>query len=244
MNPPLHTVRVMLVDDHQTMLWGLVKLIESAKPRMEVVGTATTCADALAKISTLHPDVILLDLDMGGTSAIDILPSLLSHTASRILIFTGEREQARLDLAVVRGAHGVLRKDALAEQVLKAIEKTANGEMWLDRETLARVFSEFTNPHPAEKPDPEFAKKASLTARERKIIYAVVEGRGALNKALAARLFISDHTLRNHLTSIYQKLDVINRLELYVYAVKHQLAAPTAVDMSDEPAADKRRQLG
>jgi DNA-binding CsgD family transcriptional regulator len=67
--------------------------------------------------------------------------------------------------------------------------------------------------------------RASLTGRERKIIQMIVEGQGAANKVLAARLFISEHTLRNHLTSIYNKLDVANRLELYVYAVKHQLGS-------------------
>lgn len=220
-------IRVMLVDDHPTLLWGLVNLIESQRPRMEVVGTARTCAEALEKIGSLGADVILLDLDMGNMSAIDIIPSLLSQSRSNVLIFTGERDQAKLDLAVSRGARGVLRKDAPAEQVLKAIEKTAQGELWLDRETLGRMFNELRNPQSVHKHNPEVAKQSSLTVRERKIIHAVVESSGALNKTLAERLFISDHTLRNHLTSIYQKLGVSNRLELYVYAVKHQLAAPT-----------------
>ena len=111
MKLPTKTIRVLLVDDHQTMLWGLVKLIESEKPRMEVVGTAQTCDEAIAKTGLLCPDVVLLDLDLGGTSALDILPAMLSHPASRILIFTGARDQATLDLAVFRGARGVLRKD-------------------------------------------------------------------------------------------------------------------------------------
>lgn len=234
MNSTKETIRVMLVDDHQTMLWGLVKLIESEKPRMEVVGTARTCEEALGKIGQLSPDVILLDLDLGGASALDILPALQASPASRVLIFTGEREQAKLDLAVLRGARGILRKDASAEQVLKAIEKTAEGEIWLDRETLGRVFSEFMSPKPVQKPDPELEKHASLTTRERKIIHAIVEGSGALNKALAERLFISDHTLSNHLTSIYQKLCVSNRLELYVYAVKHQLVKAAVIGNSSD----------
>ena len=213
----------MLVDDHQTMLWGLTKLIESEKPRMEVVGTATTCDEALAKIGLLHPDVILLDLDLNGVSALEVLPALLSNSASNVLIFTGARDQATLDLAIFKGARGVLRKDASAEHVIKAIEKTAAGEIWLDRQTLGRVFSEFVVPKAPPQRDPAVEKHESLTAREQKVIYAVVEGSGALNAALAERLFISEHTLRNHLTSIYHKLGVSNRLELYVYAVKHQL---------------------
>ena len=223
MKLPIQTIRVMLVDDHQTMLWGLTKLIESEKPRMEVVGTATTCDEALAKIGLLHPDVILLDLDLNGVSALEVLPALLSNSASNVLIFTGARDQATLDLAIFKGARGVLRKDASAEHVIKAIEKTAAGEIWLDRQTLGRVFSEFVVPKAPPQRDPAVEKHESLTAKEQKVIYAVVEGSGALNAALAERLFISEHTLRNHLTSIYHKLGVSNRLELYVYAVKHQL---------------------
>ena len=223
MKLPVQTIRVMLVDDHQTMLWGLTKLIEGEKPRMDVVGTATTCDEALAKIGLLRPDVILLDIDLDGTSALEVLPALLSNSTSNVLIFTGARDQVTLDLAIFKGARGVLRKDASAEHVIKAIEKTAAGEIWLDRQTLGRVFSEFVVPKAAPQRDPTVEKHVSLTAREQKVIYAVVEGSGALNAALAERLFISEHTLRNHLTSIYHKLGVSNRLELYVYAIKHQL---------------------
>jgi len=85
------------------------------------------------------------------------------------------------------------------------------------------VLGHLLSPSVAPKPDPDAHRRASLTAKERKVIQAVVEGNGALNKTIAERLFISEYTLRNHLTSIYQKLHVGNRLELYVYAMKHGL---------------------
>lgn len=214
------TIRVMLIDDHPTMLWGLQKLIDGEKPEMEVVGTATSCKEALAKIDQLVPDVIVLDIDLGGESALDILPTLLSNTVSRALILTGVREQRTLDLAVLRGARGILRKDVSAEQVLKAIKKTHLGELWLGRETLGRVLDDLMHPA-AHTHDAETEKQAAMTVKERKIVHMVVEGSGASNKALAERLFISESTLRNHLTSIYEKLGVSNRLELYVYATKH-----------------------
>jgi len=223
MQPAGKPIGVMLVDDHQTMLWGLSKLIDGEKPRMQVVGTARNCEEALQQVDRVIPDVILLDLDLGGKSALDILPGLLSNSVSRVLILTGERQQKTLDQAVLGGARGVLRKDAAAEQVLLAIERMHNGELCLDSETMSRVFAEFVDSKRAHKVDPEAEKQATLTVKERKIIRAVVDGSGASNKALAERLFITEHTLRNHLTSIYQKLEVSNRLELYVYAVKHQL---------------------
>ncbi len=221
---PTNIIRVMLVDDHQTMLWGLSRLIDGEHERMRVVGTAGNGADALAQAERLRPDVILLDLDLNGHSSLDILPQLLASSASvRVIVLTAERNQSALDQAVKRGARGVLRKDVPAEQVLQAIVQVHQGALCLDPQTLARVFSQFTEPRTPLARDPEAERHAGLTVRELKVIQAVVKGSGALNKALAQSLFISEHTLRNHLTSIYQKLGVNNRLELYVYALKHQL---------------------
>lgn len=216
-------IRVMIIDDHPTMLWGLSQLISGEPHRMQVIGTARNAQEASAHIQNTIPDVVLLDLDLDGDSGLNLLPTLLANPATRVLILTGERQQAVLDNAVQKGARGILRKDASAEQVLKAIEKIHQGEIWLDRSTLGRVFTEFMEPAATNKPDPDAEMRASLTGRERKIIQMIVEGQGASNKVLAGKLFISEHTLRNHLTSIYNKLDVANRLELYVYALKHQL---------------------
>lgn len=223
MQPAEKPIGVMLVDDHQTMLWGLSRLIDGEQPRMRVLGTARSCEEALERAGQLTPDVILLDLDLDGRSALDILPGLLANAASRTLILTGEREQKTLDRAVLQGARGVLRKDASAEQVLQAIERVHRGELCMDGDMMSRVFSEFVASKTSPRVDPEAEKQASLTAKERKIIFTVVQGSGASNKALAQKLFITEHTLRNHLSSIYQKLDVANRLELYVYAVRHRL---------------------
>ena len=225
-------IRVMLIDDHPTLLWGLEKLINSETPRMSVMATARNAEEALACLAHETPDVVLLDLDLDGQSGLVLMPALLKQSRTRVLILTGERKQSVLDQAVQKGARGILRKDASAEHVLKAIEKTHEGELWLDRGTLGRVFTEFRDPASVPKPDPETLRQASLTARERRIIALVVQSQGASNKALAQSLFISEHTLRNHLSSVYQKLDVANRLELYVYATRHQLGASDA-----DPAA-------
>lgn len=235
MNKP---IRIMIIDDHRTMLWGLEKLIHSASPAMEVVATARSCTEALAQIRIVVPDLVLLDLDLGGESGLDLLPALLSNMVSQVLILTGEREQLTLDSAVIHGARGILRKDAAADQVLKAIEKVHRGELWLDRETLGRVFGKFANPSSARTSDPEMQKISTLTEREKNVIHTIVEQNGASNKAIAQKLFISEHTLRNHLTSIYQKLGASNRLELYVYAMKHKLDThPT-----ESPPGDIRRE--
>lgn len=221
-----HPIGVMLVDDHRTMVWGLSRLIDGEQPRMQVVGTACDCDTALADAGRLLPDVILLDLDMGGRSGLDILPGLLANQVSRALILTAEREQKVLDQAVLRGARGVVRKDASATDVLRAIEKVYGGEYWLDRQAMARVFNELMQSCRAPLPASEDTTPTALTPTERKIVQAVVEGCGAPNKVLAERLFITEHTLRNHLSTIYQKLGVANRLELYVHAVRERAVRP------------------
>jgi DNA-binding NarL/FixJ family response regulator len=219
-------ISVLLVDDHQTMLWGLSRLIDGEHPRMKVVGTASCCEDAVTTSENLAPDVIVLDLDLDGHSALEILPKLVANAVSRVMVLTAEREQRTLDLAVLNGARGVMCKDAPAQQVIDAIERVHNGELCVDPQSIGRVFYELTSVKKQQpKADPEAARQSCLTHKEREIIQTVVTGSGASNKALAAKLFVTEHTLRNHLTSIYQKLGVTNRLELYIYAVKHQLDA-------------------
>lgn len=216
-------IRVMLVDDHNIMLWGLQRLLEAGDSHMHVVATATTIEAARTEMARCTPDVVLLDLDLDGTCSLDLLPDFMASEGTRVLIFTGSRDEALLDRAIRAGARGLLRKDAPAELVIKAIDKVNDGELWIEHAMMSRVFSELTRPPPARKPDPEAAKVATLTPREHKIIASIVSGNGALNRSLAESLFISEHTLRNHLVSIYKKLGVGNRLELYVYAIKHHL---------------------
>ncbi|GAB3466454.1 response regulator transcription factor [Massilia terrae] len=218
------TIRVLLVEDHQTMLWGLQTLVDAERPRMEVAGTARSCPDALANAARLAPDVILLDLDLGGVSMIEFLPELLASGLSRALVLTASHDTDLLDQAVRRGARGILHKEVAASQVLKAIEKIHRGELWFDAATMDRVFGQLLRARSA--PQPEPAPHASLTARERAIVSAAVQHSGSANHEVAQRLFISEHTLRNHLTSIYRKLNVSNRLEMYVYAIRHGLVQP------------------
>lgn len=215
-------IRVMLVDDHKTMLWGLEKLLSGAQPPMEVVATASDIGSAMALVNTLTPDVVVLDIDLGGVCSVDFLPALTANGVTRALMFSGTHDQEVLSRAVRSGARGVVGKEASAEQLIDTVARVHRGELCLDQTLLGSMLGALIRPAPA--PDPEAGRIAALTQKERKIIVMMVEGNGALNKAIAQKAFISEQTLRNHLTSIYSKLDVANRLELYVYAVKHGLA--------------------
>jgi two-component system, NarL family, nitrate/nitrite response regulator NarL len=216
---PVRPIRVMLVDDHRSVLWGLEKLIEGERPRMQVVAKATGCASALEAAARTTPDVVVLDLDLAGESSTQIIPRLAS--GARVLVLTGMRDEKTRETSILSGACGIVHKEEPAETILKAIEKVHQGELWLDRSTIGRIFVELSRPKPQPAPDPEARKIASLTSREREIVGHIVQDPGADNRRLAEKLRIGEHTLRNHLSRIYDKLEVPNRLELYVYAQQH-----------------------
>jgi len=216
------TIRILLVDDHKTMLWGLERLIQAEGPSFTLVGSASDGAEATALCAALRPDIVLLDLDLKGSSSIEFLPALVANGSTRVVILSANRDQGTLAAAVKAGARGVVSKEAPTDDVLLAVRKVHDGELWLDQSLMQALLGQLVAPAP--KADPEAERIGTLTARERDVIGKIVQGKGALNKELAERAFISERTLRNHLTTIYQKLDVANRLELYVYAIKHGLS--------------------
>ena len=216
-------IRVLLVDDHQSFLWGMIKLIESDSPNMTVMGTASDIAEALAIVERDQPDIILLDIDLGGVNSLDSMPLLRNATNAMVLILTGARDSETHERAVMAGARGVVQKEVSAEMILKAIRKVHEGEIWLDRLTTGRIFSKLLD-HSTNQVSPEAAKIASLTSREREIVNVMVNQGHSTNKQIAVHLNMSEHTLRNHLSSIYSKLEVENRLELVMYAVKHRIS--------------------
>ncbi|HEX8602707.1 MAG TPA: response regulator transcription factor [Pseudoduganella sp.] len=215
------TIRIMLVDDHKTMLWGLERLIQAEAPAFALVASASDAAEATALCALHVPDIVLLDLDLKGSSSLDILPALLANGMTRVVILSANRDHATLAGAVKLGARGVVSKESPTEDVLAAVRKVHGGDLWLDQPLMQALLGQLVTPAPAA--NPEAQRIASLTAREREVIGMIVQGNGALNKELAERAFISERTLRNHLTAIYQKLDVANRLELYMYATRHNL---------------------
>lgn len=222
METQVKPIKIMLIDDHRSVLWGLEKLIESEKPKMEVIGTATCSADAIKLLGAVTPDVIMIDLDLNGENGVDLIPELSRMTSAKILVLTGTRDVAMRDRAMLAGARGVVEKGDTAETILRAIEMIYNGEVWLDRSSTSRIFNEISRKK-SEVDDPEQRKIASLTRKERLTAAEIGRDATATTKTIAARLCISENTLRNHLTSIYSKLELSSRLELYVYVNKHGL---------------------
>lgn len=217
-------IRILLIDDHQIMRAGLRLMIER-EPGLEVAGEAGGGAEALALAARERPAIILLDLDLGDESGLDLLPGL--HAAApeaRVVVITGMRDPALHRRAVSLGALGMVHKEQAPESLVKAVRKVHAGEVWLDPSVTAQVLSELVRPPRAQPIGPEEAKIATLTDREREIVALI--GAGLKNREIAARLFLSESTVRHHLTSIFGKLEVEGRSELIVYAYRRGLARP------------------
>ena len=220
-SPYLKRIKVLLVDDHTIFRAGLRMLIES-RSTFDIVGETDDFSDAVSIAGREQPDIILLDLVMGPESGLDYVPKLLMRSPnSRVLVLTGVDDPKVHERAVHLGAVGLVLKNKAPEVLIKAIEKVHTGEAWLDRVTIANVLAELSNPtRHAETSEGEKIK--SLTKREREVISLVAQG--LKNKQIAARLFISEVTVRHHLTSTFGKLDVVDRFELILFALKHGLA--------------------
>lgn len=224
-------IRVFVAEDHQITLWGLRRLIDASRPHMEVVGSASSRSELLNHDAAADADVILLDLDLAGEDSAAALDDLRRRCPGRVLVLTGADDVARHRAAVLKGARGVVHKSEPAEVILRAIEKVNLGEVWLHRTLLGDVLGLLTDVRPsAPAPrDPAVERAASLTPREREIVSTMVRRAGAKQLAVADELGMSEHTLRNHLTTIYAKLGVRGRLELHLFATAHGLgAAPGA----------------
>lgn len=212
-------IRVLLVDDHVVMRTGLRLVIES-QPGMVVAGEASHGAEALELAAREPVDVILLDLDLGEERGVDLLPSLLAAAAgARVIVLTGVRDADEFRRAVRLGALGLVLKEQATGVLAQAIRHVHSGEAWLDPALVASVLAgaarEQGQGHTA-------AQIASLSERERAVIELICQG--LRNKQVAERLCVSQTTVVHHLTSIFNKLGLANRLELVAFGYSHGLA--------------------
>jgi DNA-binding NarL/FixJ family response regulator len=220
--PEPNPIRVVLIDEQQLFRAG-IRSILSRGGDMMVAGEAGNRTEALAMVQREQPDVVLMDLSVTVDDDFSLIRELMAASEStKILILTAVQDGELQRKAVRLGAKGLLSKDASAEVLIKAVQRVQAGEVWLDRSTTAAVFDEWSRGKSVRQ-SPEETKIAALTDREREVIRAV--GEGLKNKQIGERLFISDVTVRHHLTSVFSKLGVKDRLELVIYAYRHGLAS-------------------
>ncbi len=207
------------MDDNELFRSGIQSLLSTEK-NISVVGVAGERIQALDLIKKKRPHVILLNLELREGGGHTMISDLLSGCkTTKLAVLTDSRNPDIHRDIISRGAIGIISKQEKPEMLKEAIRRVHAGSTWLDRFLSAEILGELSGRK--NNAGPRY-KIGSLTKREREVIQMV--GRGLKNKQIADRLFISDVTVHHHLTSIYSKLEVENRLELIIFAYKHHLA--------------------
>ena len=221
--PDKQLISVLFISDLLLMRAALCRLLEGSE--IGLVGEVASCEEALSFTAAEHPHIVLVDLDSRADALACVRDLASSAEGSRIIVLTDRARTADIPTLMELGAAGVVLKHERPEVLIKAIRKVHAGEIWLDRVNTAQVLVRAARRRRSE--NLEAAKIAALTRREHEIIALV--GEGLKNRLIAGRLFISEATVRNHLTSILDKLGVSDRFELAVYAYRVGLVHyPTA----------------
>lgn len=209
--------RILLVDDHEVVRLGLKSLLDR-HPQFEVVGEAGTAKESLEQVARLHPDVVLMDIRLPGTSGIDACEEITTkYPNTKVIMLTSYAEDDMLFSAIRAGASGYVLKQIGAEDLVRAIESVGKGEGLLDPAVTQRVFQEVRRAVKEE----EASAFASLSQQERHVLMLVSEGK--TNREIARILYLGEGTVRNYVSSILSKLGVSNRAEAAAYAVEHSL---------------------
>ncbi|QCX78137.1 Transcriptional regulatory protein DevR (DosR) [Streptomyces sp. YIM 121038] len=213
---PKAPIRVFLLDDHEVVRRGLRDLLEG-EPDIEVVGDAGTGAQALVRGPALRPDVAVLDVrlpDGDGITVCRELRSLMPELAC-LMLTSFDDEDALLD-AIMAGAAGYVLKQIKGSDLVTAVRTVASGQSLLDPATTARLMRSLRGPEDA--PPPEDARIAALNDRERGILALV--GEGLTNRQIGERLYLSEKTVKNHISRMLAKLGVERRVQAAVLAAQ------------------------
>jgi len=215
-HPP---IRIVIADDHPLVREGLRALLER-QPAFAVVGEAGDGVEAVEQVKALKPDVLLLDLAMPRLHGLDVLKALNETVPEvKVVLLTAAIEREEAALALRAGARGLVLKESATQLLYKCIRAVMNGEFWVGHERIDDLLHTLREVERARSHPPSPASR--LTRRELQVVAAVVDG--ASNKDIGKRFGLSGQTVKNHLSNIFDKLGVSNRLELALYAVHHKL---------------------
>jgi two-component system, NarL family, response regulator LiaR len=209
-------IRVLIADDHAVVREGLRGLITS-EPGMEVVAEARDGLETVERVRAVRPDVILIDLVMPRMDGIQAIGAITAEfPGSRILVLTSFADDDKVFPAIKSGALGYLLKDSSPQELLDAIREVYHGESSLHPTIARKLIRELSNPPnlpPAEEP---------LTEREVEVLRLVAQGLS--NEEIGVRLYISERTVRTHVSNILGKLHLANRTQAALYALREGLA--------------------
>jgi DNA-binding NarL/FixJ family response regulator len=200
-------MRVLLIDDHEMVLQGLQAMLSRFADKVEVIGTATEAAEAVRAVSADHPDVVLCDVRLRQGSGLDVCTAIRKiDPRAKVVFLTVYDDEQYLYQALRVGASGYLLKRVDAHELVRHLENVCDGEIVIDPTLAGRVAASAAHLQSG-----EFwpGARLGLTQRESEVLALLVGGMS--NKAIAARLVVSDDTVKTHLRGVYRKLDVNDR---------------------------------
>jgi two-component system response regulator DevR len=208
---------ILLVDDHEVVRLGLKSLLER-HPQFDVVGEASNAREAIEMVNNIHPDVVVMDIRLPGTSGIEACEEITGRFPdTKVIMLTSYAEDEMLFSSIRAGASGYILKQIGGEDLVRALEAVGRGEAMLDPTVTQRVFQEVRRAVKEE----EASAFAHLSQQEKHVLILVSEGK--TNREIAKALFLGEGTVRNYVSSILSKLGVNNRAEAAAYAVQHNL---------------------
>ncbi|WP_018545888.1 response regulator [Streptomyces sp. LaPpAH-108] len=205
-------IKVLLVDDHQVVRRGLRTFLE-VQDDIEVVGEAADGAEGVALAEELRPEIVLMDVKMPGTDGIEALRRLRElDNPARVLIVTSFTERRTVVPALRAGAAGYVYKDVDPDALAAAIRSVHAGHVLLQAEVADALLSQ-------EETNPGQGRGGSLTDREREVLSLIADGRS--NREIARALVLSEKTVKTHVSNILMKLDLADRTQAALWAVRH-----------------------
>lgn len=219
------TIQLFLVEDYHLTRMGLMAVL-SEFPKLKFVGEAESAEEALTKLETTTPDILLLDLGLPGMSGITMAQEVRQRWPElKIIILTSHSEEQEVIAALGAGAQAYVLKDVKPERLLYVIETVMDGAVWLDPAIAGLVLSLVNNPNslftPKKVESGEGAIDSELTSRELEVLQLIVEGKS--NPEIANQLCISIHTAKAHVGSILNKLCVNDRVQAAIKALKENI---------------------
>ncbi|MGE5617826.1 MAG: response regulator [Sphingomonadaceae bacterium] len=212
------TLRILLVDDHSLFRAGMASLLTS-REGFEVVGQAADGAAAVEAARALRPDLVLMDLHMPGTNGIEATRRIRAELPEvKVVVLTVSDRDEDLFEAIKNGAHGYLLKNLEPEELFDYLAGISRGEAPISRAMASRLLAEFAAQAARAREAPPVEPIDELTGREREVLKLVAAG--ATNKEIAARLTLTENTVKNHLRNILEKLHLENRVQAAAYALK------------------------
>ena len=208
-------IKIMLVDDHALIREGIKQLLEF-DGTMKVIAQACDGQDCLNQLENVKPDILLLDINMPNGNGIDVLKEIKNkHLPVKILILTVHSEVDYLLQAVDIGANGYILKDSGSEELKNAIHTIVNGDSYIQPNLIPSLNARLINR------DTDQDKISLLTKREIEILTLLAGG--LLNREIATNLNISERTVKNHISSIFKKIDVSDRTQAAVFAIRNNI---------------------